>query len=60
MIVLDNVSLQFDQKVILNNVNFNVNQGDRVAIIGESGCGKSTLLKLIFGISSTYFRRGFI
>ncbi len=49
MIFLKNVSLQFDQKVILNNVDFKVNQGDRVAIIGESGCGKSTLLKLILG-----------
>lgn len=32
---------------ILNNVNFNINSGQKVAIVGESGCGKSTILLLI-------------
>lgn len=32
---------------LLNNINFTVNDGDRIAIIGPNGCGKSTLLRTI-------------
>ena len=34
---------------VLNTLNFSVNRGEHVSIIGESGSGKSTLLKLIYG-----------
>ena len=37
-------------KEILSNVNFKLEQGKQLAILGESGCGKSTLLHLIFGL----------
>lgn len=37
---------QRDEK-LLKNINLEINQGDKIAILGESGCGKSTLLKLI-------------
>ena len=35
---------------ILSNLNFEVSQGESIAILGQSGCGKSTLLNLIGGI----------
>jgi ABC-type sulfate/molybdate transport systems ATPase subunit len=35
---------------VLKNINFTIEKGQNVAIIGESGCGKSTLLKLIYGL----------
>lgn len=35
---------------VLNNINFDVNEGDFVSIIGPSGCGKTTLLKIIGGL----------
>lgn len=38
-----------DEKTTLQNINFNVNKGEHIAVIGESGCGKSTLLHLIYG-----------
>ncbi len=41
------VSKQFDVKKILEDVDFFVNKGDRIAIIGQNGCGKSTLMKII-------------
>lgn len=37
----------FNEKNILNNLNFVVNKGDFCLLSGESGCGKSTILKLI-------------
>jgi lipoprotein-releasing system ATP-binding protein len=37
---------------VLNNLNFKVELGDSIAILGQSGCGKSTLLNLIAGLDS--------
>ncbi len=46
---LENVDFSYKSKKfnILNNVNFEINKGDKVAIIGETGSGKTTLLNLI-------------
>ena len=35
---------------IMSDFNFNINRGDKIAIIGASGCGKSTLSKLLMNI----------
>lgn len=37
-----------DNRVLLDNLSFSLNQGDKIAVIGEEGNGKSTLLKLIY------------
>ena len=41
-----------NQTSVLNNLNFVVELGDSIAILGQSGCGKSTLLNLIAGLDS--------
>ncbi|MBQ4275937.1 MAG: ABC-F family ATP-binding cassette domain-containing protein [Lachnospiraceae bacterium] len=46
---LNNVSLSFGDKNILNKISFLVNENDRVALIGDNGTGKTTLLKVITG-----------
>ena len=50
MIELRNVHKRFGQQVILNGVNFSVNEGETVALLGPSGTGKSVLLKHIIGL----------
>jgi ABC-type Fe3+/spermidine/putrescine transport system ATPase subunit len=43
-------SFSYQEKIILQNLTFTLNEGHQLAIIGESGCGKSTLLKIIYGL----------
>nr|WP_309608604.1 ATP-binding cassette domain-containing protein [Flavobacterium sp.] len=51
MLRVQNISFGYDfLNPIIHNINFSVNKGDNIAIIGESGCGKSTLLRLIYGL----------
>ena len=41
--------VQFGADVILQDVNFEVHDNEKIAIVGRNGCGKTTLLKLIAG-----------
>ena len=50
MISIKNISKSFDDKVILNNISFKIEKGEKIAIIGQSGIGKSVLLKTIIGL----------
>ena len=49
-IQLNNVSKYFEVTKIFSDVKFEVNEKDRVAIVGRNGAGKTTLLKVIAGI----------
>lgn len=51
MIELKNISKEFKNNRIFAGVNFTVETGKCVGIIGENGCGKSVLMKLICGFS---------
>ena len=49
-VVFKNVSLAFDDKVVLRDVSFTLLPGHTKIILGASGSGKSTILKLILGL----------
>jgi len=49
MLQVKNVTFGYSKTKVLNTIDFNVEAGENLAIIGESGSGKSTLLKLIYG-----------
>jgi phospholipid/cholesterol/gamma-HCH transport system ATP-binding protein len=50
MVVLEHVSLAFDEKVILRDVSFTLREGHTKIILGASGAGKSLTLKIILGL----------
>jgi len=50
MLKVKNITFSYGKNKVIKNIDFSVNKGQNIAIIGESGCGKSTLLKLIYGL----------
>lgn len=50
VIVFEDVSLAFDDKVVLDRISFTLLQGRLKVILGASGSGKSTILRLILGL----------
>ena len=50
MLQVQNISFSYDSRRVIKQMNFTIQKGQNIAVIGESGCGKSTLLKLIYGL----------
>lgn len=55
-IVIENVRKSFSKTVALDNISFDVNENENIAIVGPNGAGKSTLMSLLSGTSN--FDRG--
>ena len=44
----EKLGVSFGEKILLENVSFSINQGDKVSIVGVNGAGKSTLMRLLY------------
>ncbi|MFV0519411.1 MAG: ABC transporter ATP-binding protein [Lachnospirales bacterium] len=50
MIEAKNLMISYDKKKVIHNINFTIDKGENISIIGKNGCGKSTILKALCGI----------
>ena len=50
IVALKKISLSFGQRQILDDVSFNINQGEILGMLGPNGVGKSTIFNLITGL----------
>ena len=52
LLELQNITAGYDKNVILKDLDFQVEEGELVSLLGSSGCGKTTTLRLIAGFST--------
>ncbi len=49
---IESLTKNFDEFKAVNDVSFNIKQGEIFALLGASGCGKSTLLRMLAGFEN--------
>ncbi len=50
MLRVENLTAGYGEEIVLKDVSFSIENGERFVVLGESGCGKSTLMKAIVGL----------
>ena len=50
---VENISKSYGDKLLFRNISFNINEGDKIALIAPNGTGKSSLLKILAGVDSS-------
>jgi len=50
MISLENISIDFQEKVLFDNLNWRIPRGSRIGLVGNNGTGKTTLFRTIVGL----------
>ena len=46
---IENISKSYGPKILFENIAFNINEGDKIALVAPNGTGKTTLLKILAG-----------
>lgn len=52
LLTLENIVKSYGEKILLNNINLNITEGEKIGVIGLNGTGKSTLLKIASGLEN--------
>ncbi len=52
MITVDNIAVEFSGTSLFSDVNFVINENDKIALMGKNGAGKSTMMKIVAGVQN--------
>ena len=52
---IEKISLSYEKRQVLDNINFNLNPGEIVGLLGPNGAGKSTIFNIIIGLVKPNF-----
>ncbi|MBR3242136.1 MAG: metal ABC transporter ATP-binding protein [Parasporobacterium sp.] len=52
LLTVNNLSVGYESRAVAENINFSVNEGDYLCIVGENGSGKTTLMKTLLNLMS--------
>ena len=47
---VENISKSYGDRTLFSNISFNINEGDKIALVAPNGTGKSSLLKILAGV----------
>ena len=50
---VENISKLYGDRTLFSNISFNINEGDKIALVAPNGTGKSSLLKILAGVESS-------
>ena len=50
---VENISKSYGDRTLFSNISFNINEGDKIALVAPNGTGKSSLMKILAGIESS-------
>lgn len=51
MITVNDIAVEFGGRALFSDVNFTINETDKIALMGKNGAGKSTMMKIVAGIN---------
>lgn len=54
MLIVDNLKVELSGRTLFDNINYIINDKDRIALVGKNGAGKSTMLKILAGVNKHY------
>ena len=50
---VENISKSYGDRTLFSNISFNINEGDKIALVAPNGTGKSSMLKILAGVESS-------
>lgn len=54
MVIVESLRVELGDRVLFNDLNYIINEKDKIALVGKNGAGKSTMLKILAGVKTDY------